>query len=155
MTIETERLLLYPISNEQITALIEDETNVEIKAAYTEMFQNGIKYPEERIWYVPWFIALKKEPQVIVGDFCFKGFGPMVEIGYGLRSGFCKKGYMTEAVRAVCEWALAQDGVSTVEAETDSDNTSSQRVLLKAGFVPNGKYGEEGPRYTFSVPGLS
>ena len=35
--------------------------------------------------------------------------------------------------------------VKAVEAEVDSDNAASQRVLMKCGFRPNGKIGEEGP----------
>jgi len=52
-----------------------------------------------------------------------------------------------EAVKAAVDWALMQDGVLRVEAETEPDNTASQRVLAKCGFVPNGIMGEEGPRY--------
>jgi hypothetical protein len=45
-------------------------------------------------------------------------------------------------------WMVARhDGVLRVEAETEPDNTASQRVLAKCGFVPNGIIGEEGPRY--------
>ena len=34
------------------------------------------------------------------------------------------------------------------EAETLADNRASQRVLEKLGFRPNGKVGEEGPRWS-------
>lgn len=35
-----------------------------------------------------------------------------------------------------------------IAAEAEGTNLASQRVLQKAGFRPNGKRGEEGPRYT-------
>ena len=63
-------------------------------------------------------MELKEKPGTIVGDFSFKGISPdgMIEIGYGLKKGYCKNGYMTEAVKAVSAWALEQDEVTRVEA---------------------------------------
>ncbi|MBR3561900.1 MAG: GNAT family N-acetyltransferase [Oscillospiraceae bacterium] len=51
------------------------------------------------------------------------------------------------AVDAAVAWALKQAGVTRVEAETEPDNTASQRVLEKCGFLPSGTFGEEGPRF--------
>ena len=70
-----------------------------------------------------------------------------VEIGYGLKDGYCGNGYMTEAVRRVTEWAFRVQGVSRIEAETDHENLRSQKVLTACGFVPTGTVGEEGPRF--------
>lgn len=147
IVIETERLTLYPISDEEMQSLIENEKDEELKQAYSEMLQGCIDDPNGRMWYAVWLMELKERPGTVVGDFCFKGVDPdgMVEIGYGLREGFCGNGYMTEAVKAVSEWALAQPGVTRIEAETDPNNTASQKVLSACGFVPNGKTGEEGP----------
>ncbi len=58
----------------------------------------------------------------------------MVEIGYGLKEEYRHHGYMTEAVKVITEWALSQDGVKQVEAETDAENIASQKVLLQSGF---------------------
>ena len=70
-----------------------------------------------------------------------------VEIGYGISKEFCGKGYATEAVNAVVDWAMEQSGIARIEAETDPDNTASQRVLEKCGFIPTDVIGEEGPRF--------
>ena len=51
-------------------------------------------------------------------------------------------------MKAASGWALQSPKVTAVEAETDAENTASQRVLEKCGFIPNGKIGEEGPRYS-------
>lgn len=42
---------------------------------------------------------------------------------------------MTEAVGALCDWALKQDGVSHILAETEFDGLVSQRVLKRCGFT--------------------
>ena len=147
--LETERLFLYPISDEKMQILVDNEKDPEMKKAYSEMLQGCIDYPEKRMWYATWNMELKQDPKTIVGDLCFKGITDdgMVEIGYGLKDGYCGNGYMTEAVRAMTLWALSQNNVSRVEAETDPDNQPSKNVLANVGFIPTGEVGEEGPRF--------
>lgn len=149
IAVETERLRLYPVGDDVLRRLIGEEEDAGLKQAYGEMLQGCLDHPADRVWYAVWFIERKDMPGTAVGDLSFKGKGPdgMVEIGYGLRSGCCGKGYMTEAVKAVCAWALAQPGVTRVEAETEPDNAASQRVLSRAGFIPTGTVGAEGPRF--------
>nr|WP_295939957.1 GNAT family N-acetyltransferase [uncultured Alistipes sp.] len=57
-----------------------------------------------------------------------------MEIGYGLEKQYENRGYMTEAVRALCSWVQQQPGILHITAETDADNPASQRILEKAGF---------------------
>lgn len=151
MTVESSRLFLHPASDEEIAKLIENEEIAELKQAYSEMLQGCVSEPENRLWYAMWFFELKNNPGTVIGDFCFKGLNPdgTVELGYGLREGYCGNGYMTEAVKAISEWALSQRGVAAVEAETDKENLASHKVLLNAGFVSTGTYGEEGPRFVY------
>lgn len=149
--LESQRLYLYPITDEEMKMLIVAEAEPDMKQAYSEMLEGCLREPENRIWFAVWNIELKETPGCIVGDFCFKGLSAdgSVEIGYGLYNGYCRNGYMTEAVRKVTEWAIADMCVTAVEAETAPDNSASQKVLLNCGFKPTGVIGEEGPRYRF------
>ncbi len=149
MKIETARLSLYPISDEKLRHLIENEKNDAMRKAYGDMLRGCTDSPEKRIWYALWQMELKEKPGVIVGGFCFKGVGKdgSVEIGYGLNDGFCGNGYMTEALNAVAEWALKQVEVTKIIAETDAENESSKKVLLRIGFRFSGKNSAEGPIY--------
>ena len=151
MRVETERMYLYPLSDEEMRLVIEKESDPEMKQAYTEMLEGSLSNPDKRIWYAIWNMELKDESGIIVGDFCFKGLSDdgVIEIGYGLKEEYRHHGYMTEAVIAITEWALSQDGVKQVEAETDAENIDSQKVLFQSGFVSNGKVGEEGPRFVY------
>ena len=151
MRVESERLFLYPISDEAMRILIDQEPDAEMKQAYTEMLQGCLAEPSNRIWSAVWNMELKNSPGTIVGDFSFKGLGRegVIEIGYGLKEKYRHYGYMTEAVKTITEWALSQEQVSQVEAETDAENVASQNVLFRAGFVKNGKLGEEGPRFVY------
>ena len=151
MRVETERMYLYPLSDEEMRLVIENESDSEMKQAYTEMLEGSLSNSDKRIWYAIWNMELKDESGIIVGDFCFKGLSDdgVIEIGYGLKEEYRHHGYMTEAVIAITEWALSQESVKQVEAETDAENIASQKVLFRSGFVSNGKMGEEGPRFVY------
>lgn len=146
--IKTKRMTLRPMSDEEIEALIKRTDSDELRAAYGEMLDGCKRDPENRIWYAPWKMVLAGS-QESVGDLCFKGpvKNHSVEIGYGIQKDREGRGYATEALRAMTQWAFRQKDVVFVEAETAPDNKASQRVLEKCGFVPDGTTGEEGPRF--------
>lgn len=52
-------------------------------------------------------------------------------------------GYATESSRAVLEWAFATLDLNRVQAETDTRNTASARVLEKLGFRLEGTLRED------------
>ena len=56
-------------------------------------------------------------------------------VGYGLVPSARGAGYATEALRALVTFALAQDAVRRIEADSEQSNTASHRVLEKAGFA--------------------
>ena len=145
--LETERLRLHVASQAEMEQVTAKETNEELKKAYQEMLDGYLAHPEQGEWYAIWLVT--RHDGVQVGDLSFKGLNEdgSVEIGYGIKEEFQGQGYATEAVMAAVDWALKQDGVLCVEAETEPDNAASQRVLAKCGFVPSGIMGEEGPRY--------
>ena len=145
--LETERLRLYIASRVEMEQIIARQTDEELRKAYQEMLDGYLAHPEQGEWYAIWMVTRRDGVQV--GDLCFKGLNEdgSVEIGYGINDEFQGQGYATEAVIATVDWALRQSGVLRVEAETEPDNTASQRVLAKCGFVPSGIMGEEGPRY--------
>ncbi len=147
MIIETERLVIRTMSEDEMHSLIEKQTDKELIKAYSEMLQESLDHRDAWEWYAAW--AIEKKAGTHIGDLCFKGLNEdgSVEIGYGITEENQGKGYATEAVEAVIVWALAQPGVRQVEAETEQDNKKSQRVLEKCGFSPLGIMGEEGPRF--------
>lgn len=147
---QTERLNITPMTIEETEALIAKtkDTAPELSEAYAEMLAGGKEFPEQALWYLPWKVCLK-ENDAFVGDICFKGLpeSGQPEIGYGIVEEYQGNGYATEAVKAMCQWAMQQSGVRAVEAETAPDNQASKNVLAKTGFHPTGETGEEGPRF--------
>jgi ribosomal-protein-alanine N-acetyltransferase len=67
----------------------------------------------------------------------FAGDGVAV-LGYRVAENVAGQGVATAAVRDLCQVAAEHHGVRTVRAATAQVNLASQRVLLKAGFVPVG-----------------
>ena len=146
--IETNRLKIYAATQEIMEQFIESQTVDELKIAYTEMLNGCLNNPDQWEWYAIWMIELKDGTHI--GELCFKGLDSdgIAEIGYGISEEYQNNGYATEAVKALIQWAFNAPQVIAIEAETESENTASIRVLEKCGFKLNGKIGEEGPPYT-------
>jgi RimJ/RimL family protein N-acetyltransferase len=72
-----------------------------------------------------------------------------VEIGYDLAESARGRGYATEAVGLLTAYALAVAEVDVVLAHTEPDNTASQAVLLRSGFVRDGDSEDGLPRFVF------
>ena len=60
------------------------------------------------------------------------------ELGYRVAQHAAGRGLATATVRELCRLAAARHGLHTLRAATSRENTASQKVLTKAGFVPAG-----------------
>ncbi|HXG52882.1 MAG TPA: GNAT family N-acetyltransferase [candidate division Zixibacteria bacterium] len=61
------------------------------------------------------------------------------ELGYVLARPYWGRGYMTEAVKAVVAWAMAQPEIYRVWSVCDVDNPASARVMEKVGMKREGR----------------
>jgi len=95
--------------------------------------------PQETGWW-SWYFVLRNKAtgqRTLIGNGGFKGppdTDGVVEIGYSLLPPYRSKGYTTEAVERLVEWAFEHPQVTRVIAEAQAGNTPSIRVLEKAGF---------------------
>ncbi|MFD4263505.1 GNAT family N-acetyltransferase [Streptomyces sp. NPDC058534] len=64
-------------------------------------------------------------------------------LGYCLDEAMWGHGYATEAAHAVLRWAFDTLDLNRVQAEADTRNAASARVLEKVGFVREGTLREE------------
>lgn len=152
LTLKTERLLLIALSRSQLELALHDiprlaaELQIELSpAVFSDESRQAMMIKMSRMEHVssdmhPWytyFLLVQSEDRQAVGVCGFKG-GPTpfgsVEVGYAMHEAFRNHGYMTEAVRAMVQWAFTQDACQRVTAETLRDNYASQRVLQKAGL---------------------
>jgi RimJ/RimL family protein N-acetyltransferase len=96
-------------------------------------YEAGVHRPE---WGV--FVLVRSEDGRAVGGIGFHGppdEDGRVEVGYDLAEAARGNGYATEGLRALSAWALDRDGVTSVFARTEPENTASQAVIARAGFV--------------------
>jgi [ribosomal protein S5]-alanine N-acetyltransferase len=83
-------------------------------------------------------LVLRATPRCLIGEIGCKGppdATGTVEIGYALQLAARGKGYASEAVITLSNWALGRGDVQRVTAETVIGNDASERVLQRAGFV--------------------
>lgn len=152
MILKTKRLELLPLLPYQLRLWVEDIPSLEkdLKCSYQaepmeglfleivkEQLEKAEKNPNDYLWHSFWLL-IRQSDLVVVGSADFKDIpnaDQEVEIGYGLGQNFEHNGYMTEAVQAMCKWALKQENVSHIIAETDVDGFASQRILQRCGFI--------------------
>ena len=149
--LETNKLKLIPLDAHNLRYSIEDrrkmERNLGVKITDTELeepvkeamrtsLKMVLENKKDYLWFTNWEIVLKKENRII-GGLCFKGRPDeqgRVEIGFGMQDEHRCKGYTTEAVKELINWAFIQEKVLSVIAETEKDNLPSHRVLEKMGM---------------------
>ena len=66
-----------------------------------------------------------------------------VEIGYHVEPGFRRRGFATEAVRALLEWAAAEHGIRRFRASVAPSNERSLAVVRRLGFRQTGARWDE------------
>lgn len=93
---------------------------------------------ETHEWFTYWLI-IHKATNIGIGLVGFKGVpdaSGSVEIGYGLNEKYRGNGYMSEAVKALVQWAFQHKSCKRVTATSVlSTNFASQKVLTNAGFT--------------------
>ena len=84
-----------------------------------------------------WFVIEKKDGNKIgfIGNFLV---GRLHEVGYALTSSERNKGYGTEALKIIVDYLFLSKDIVRIQAGTNVENKSSQRVLEKTGFKKEG-----------------
>jgi ribosomal-protein-alanine N-acetyltransferase len=157
--IVTERLILRPLTYDQLVKYIKTDNSLEeeldlnetlrevspeLKEALELTILPNVANPKKNYLYVTLWTIIWKEKNKMVGDLCFvgepNGFGE-IEIGYGTYDEFRGKGFMTEAVGGMIKWAEAQEEVKSIVAATEKNNIASSTILEKNNFIKVGEIG--------------
>jgi ribosomal-protein-alanine N-acetyltransferase len=97
------------------------------------------------------FQVLLRNEELVIGDVGFHAppdeLGE-VSIGFGMVPAARGRGFATEALRGLLDWALRRPEIRSVHADTDLVNLASQRVLLAAGMR---LVADEGDRKVFEI----
>ncbi len=87
-----------------------------------------------------WGIELKETGRVIgtIGYMWWQPDNSTVEVGYSLAREYWGKGIMTEALREVLRYTFSTLRMHRVEAQYETDNAASGRVMEKCGMRHEG-----------------
>ena len=136
--IKTERLTLRALTPGEMDAAFEAiPPNIprERRAVYADKRALMEAHPEEWLFCTIWLMELAGT-DTAVGELGFKGppADGALEIGYGVEPRYRNRGYMKEAVAALCGYGLSHPGVTAITAQTEPENYASQNVLAACGF---------------------
>ncbi len=86
---------------------------------------------------INWVVTLKDQDAFmgIIGLYRIQPENHRAELGYMLLPEYHGKGYTTEAIAAVLAFGFDTVNFHSIEAVIDPDNSASERVLQKNGFV--------------------
>ena len=142
--LETERLVLRPPRMEDAAVVLESYAHDEEATRYltftpnqtlaeTQEFMRARLRKMEQGEALSWAITRRGEDRLI-GMIELRPHGFKADFGYVLARPFWGQGLMTEALRAVLDFAFSLPGIYRVWAICDVDNVGSARVMEKAGL---------------------
>ena len=149
-TLQTARLLLRPFAESDIEAICALQSNARVLRYWdsppwtdrsrADAFIATCRKMEEDQSGARFAIEARGN-SAFVGWCATFGWNPVhrsLGIGYCFDEAVWGKGYATEAVRAMLQWAYGALDLNRVEAELDTRNAASARVLEKLGFQQEG-----------------
>ena len=150
-TLETERLVLRQLRDEDAVALSKYGSNFDI-ARMTGSFPHPfpllsaefkilhLKAQHQRGLAYPYAVTEKGNDSMIgIVDLFRRSQSDKLEFGYWIGEPFWGKGYASEACRRLMAEADRHFGPSLLKASVFYDNAASLRVLEKLGFKPTGQ----------------
>ena len=149
-TLETERLVLRPITSEDtdfifqhlsdtaVNQFLMDEPPVTEHTQAQEIIEFYLE-PSGKS-YNRWIIIRKTDHQPLgtCGYHQWDKRYYRAEIGYDLSPGFWGKGYMTEALREAITYGFGQMELNRIEALVYVENHRSINLLKRLGFIEEG-----------------
>ncbi|HLF51788.1 GNAT family protein [Flavobacterium sp.] len=145
--LETERLLLRRVDNNDVNEIFTLRSNVETMKYIPRPLVKSIEDALEHIAMIDskieaneginWAITLKGNPKLIgiIGHYRIKPEHFRAEIGYMLLPEFQGKGIISEAIKKAVDYGFNVMGLHSIEAIIDPENTASAIVLEKNNFV--------------------
>jgi ribosomal-protein-alanine N-acetyltransferase len=145
--IETERLVLRRIQEQDVAEILFlrsdenvmryiDRPRATTKEEAMAMIEKFWKLEQDNEG-INWAISLKEDGKLI-GTICLFNFAKehyRGELGYLLHPAHHGKGIMQEAVKPVLDYGFKQLQLHTIEANVNSDNEASIKVLVRNKFV--------------------
>ena len=103
------------------------------------LFLSWLEAAPDSVGWFGWYALARSDDAdvpTLIGGGGFLGLPQhgRVQTGYSVLPQFQRRGFATELVGGLMQWAFQQPGVLVVEAETEWANPASVAVLKKVGF---------------------
>ena len=147
----TKRLRLRPLKMDDAEAFFAIKSDPEVTGRYgqdphlsraeTEAWVQQCIVEYERYRGIVWALTLKDE-DIVIGMCCYWHFESDFrcgEIGFELGRAYWRKGFMSEALPPVIGYGFGELELHRIEACPLASNTPSRNLLLKLGFIYEGK----------------
>ena len=136
MRLDGPRLTLAALSAEELETVRWDPEDEDARALFIERLRED---PEARGWWA-WLAALPDGQEVGNGGFGGRpGPNRRLTVGYSVHEEHRGRGYATEMLTLLAEWALGRPEVDLVRATIRPDNLPSLRVAEKSDFTATGE----------------
>ena len=149
--VNTERLLIRPVTSADLDDLL--AVNGDDAVTYFLPYATWHSRADGEAWLArtvartadgagqQLVIARKADHRVIGAILLFRydEASARLEVGYVLGRQAWHQGYATEALRSVLGCAFTEWGIRRIEAEVNPDNSASTALLLRLGFVHEGR----------------
>lgn len=142
--IKTERLLLRGIDETDTEEIVLWRSNPEVYRYFKS--PHKITREEHTAWYNSYYlydmerfdwICIEQKTGTKIGVFGLTKKEQSAEVNYMLSSEAQHKGYATEAIAALIEYANTKWNTERITAEVHRDNSPSIALALKLGFQKN------------------
>ena len=143
--IETDRLILRPLTLADAETAFRWTGDLEV-AKYVSWLphysmDDVLKWLKEIEWKHPndnyiWGFVLKETDELFgSGGLIWEENWQLFQVGYNIMTTHQNRGYTTEAMKAILQFAAANLGIKIVAGGHAKENLASSRVLEKLGFV--------------------
>jgi len=139
--LKRDRILLEKHLNLNFTGhKVSFEVQEEIKKDLNYRIEDVKENPEQFEWFTSWEIILKGQEESIgaIGFTRPPDENGTTSIGFYIDERHRKRGFATEALAAMTNWAFTNSTLLQIEAETLAQNKISQKVLQKNNFIITG-----------------
>ena len=151
LQIDAERLYLRPVQAEDLPALWVVNGDAEVTRYLP--YDTWQSLEDGQVWLTRMqavrttgtgeqLVVVRRSDQRVIGSlllFRYDETHRRIELGYALGRDHWRQGLMTEAVRATCAYVFGSLGIRRIEAEVNPNNQASCAVLLRSGFVLEGR----------------
>jgi len=98
---------------------------------------------KERKYY--FFVIENKDTKEFIGEIGYTvknntPYGKLVDMGYFIQKIHWNKGYTTEALKRVIEFAFEENNVYRIYTGCLKENMYSEKVMLKCGFIKEAEF---------------